>query len=208
MKGKLIILMGVALLFGGKASAQDSQPKRAEVSVDYSYVSFYPASSYGNRHSLNGGGGSFAYFWEDLFGVKADFQAYASNTTHFLIPPGIPNVPGGSYSVQGNLFTYLFGPVIQPRKTKFAPYGQVLVGAAHTDVYSNLYTAYGKVGAAPSSNGFSMAAGGGLDIRLNDTFYFRPAQFEYLLTNFNNRNLSGNRIQNNFRYLAGIAIRF
>lgn len=208
MKGKLIILLGVTLLLGGESNAQSSDSKNAEASLDYSFVSFYPASAYANRKSLNGGGGSFAYFWKELIGVKAEFQGYASNTTHFVIPPGVPNVPAGTYNVQGNLFTYLFGPVIQPRKSKIAPYGQILFGAAHTNVYSNLFNAVGKVGATPSNNGFAMAVGGGIDIRINDTFYFRPAQFDFLLTNFNNNYIAGNRIQNNFRYLAGVAIRF
>ncbi len=209
MKGKLILLLGVALLFsGGKAFAQDSESGKAEVSLDYSYVAYYPASPFAKWHSLNGGGGSFAYFWLNLIGVKAEFEGYASNTTHFMIPVGVPGVPAGAYNVQGNLFTYMFGPVLQPRKNKFAPYGQVLFGAAHTNLYSNLYTAVGKVGGAPSNNAFAMTAGAGFDIRINKTFYFRPAEFDYLLTNFNNKFIAGNRIQNNFRYLAGITIRF
>ena len=208
MKGKLIGMLCAALLFGGSAFAQDSDSSKVEVSLDYSFVSFYPASTYAQRHSLNGGGGSFAYFWMDLIGVKADFQGYASNTTKFVVPAGIPNLEPGTYNVQGNLFTYMFGPVIQPRKNKFAPYGQVLFGAAHSNVYSNLFNAAGISGSAPSNNGFAMAAGAGIDIRLNKTFYFRPGEFDYLLTNFNNKFLAGNRIQNNFRYLAGITIRF
>ena len=208
MKGKLIAVLGVALLFGGSSFAQNSDSKQAEVSLDYSFASVYPVSNIANRHSLNGGGGTFAYFWKDLFGVKADFQGYASNTTHFVVPAGNPNLPPGKYNVQGNLFTYLFGPVIQPRKMKYAPFGQILFGAGHTNVYSNLFKAAGSLGSAPSNNAFSMAVGGGIDIRLTDSIYFRPAEFDYLLTNFTNNYVSGTRIQSNFRYLAGLNFRF
>ena len=205
MKVKTAFLLGLVLFFGGTAFAQ----KNAEVVVDYSFVSFYPASDIANRHSLNGGGGSFAYFWKDLFGVKADFQGYASNTTKFTIPAGTPGLPaGGTFNVQGNLFTYLFGPVIQPRTSKFAPFGQILFGGAHSNLYANLYTADGKIGSAPSNNSFSMAVGGGFDMKITDSIGFRPVEFNYLLTDFVQPGTSNHRVQSNFQYKAGLIFRF
>jgi hypothetical protein len=44
MKGRITFLLGMALLFGGVAFAQDDASK-AEVSIDYSLVRFYPAPS-------------------------------------------------------------------------------------------------------------------------------------------------------------------
>jgi len=205
MRGKWMCVLGLALAFGGSALAQD----KAEVSVDYSYSRFNPSSSLADDQNLNGGGGSFAYYWKDLFGVKADFQGYASTTTHFTVPTGNANVPAGTYSVNGNLFTYLFGPVIQPRKAKIAPYGQILFGAAHSNVYSNLFHVSSAAGSAPSNNAFAMAVGGGLDLKLTRHWTLRPVEADYLLTNFNSDFVSGgNRVQNNFRYAAGVTFRF
>jgi hypothetical protein len=209
MKAKVTFLLGLALLFGGTAFAQSSDSSRAEVAIDYSFVSFYPASSLANRHSLNGGGGSFAYFWKDLYGLKGDFQGYASNTTHFVIPVGTPGLPaGGTFDVQGNLFTYLFGPVIQPRQSKFAPFGQILFGGAHSNLYGNLRSAAGNIGAAPSNNSFSMAVGGGIDIKIKDSIVFRPVEFNYLLTDFVKPFTTNHQVQSNFQYKAGVAFRF
>jgi hypothetical protein len=212
MKVKVTFLLGLALLFGGTAFAQSSsssESSRAEAAVDYSFVSFYPASNLANRHSLNGGGGSFAYFWKDLYGVKADFQGYASNTTTFTIPAGNPVVPaGGTFKVQGNLFTYLFGPVIQPRQSKIAPFGQILFGGAHSNLYGDFYNVTGHVGTAPSNNSFSMAVGGGIDFRIKNSIYFRPVEFNYLLTDFVQPTTTNHQVQSNFQYKAGITFRF
>jgi len=55
---------------------------------------------------------------------------------------------------------------------------------------------------APSSNAFAMAFGGGVDIPVGHAVSIRPAEIDYLLTNFSNRFNNSN--QNNFRYSAGI----
>jgi hypothetical protein len=57
-----------------------------------------------------------------------------------------------------------------------------------------------------SNWGFSMLAGGGIDIKMSKHTYFRPIGTDYYLTRFPN-NLFGSGSttnRNNFRYTAGL----
>ena len=186
---------------------------RYEVGADYSYVRYVPSAYATNNHSLNGGGVSFVVNINEYLGIKADLQGYASTTSFFVFPPSV-NFPGGaSGSVSGNLFTYLFGPQIKFRSPKVQPYAHLLVGGAHSNVYGNAFTticqpAAGACGfsKSPSGNAFAMAVGGGLDIPITSLVSIRPAEIDYLLTDFNNRFNQSN--QNNFRYSGGITFTF
>jgi opacity protein-like surface antigen len=191
------------------AWAQD-YPKM-EVAVNYSFVNFVPATV-SNAADLNGGGGQFTYNFTKFLGIKADFQGYGSHAATVTVPAG-PNVPRGPFSVtaNGNLFTYLFGPQIKYHG-KFAPFVEVLFGAAHSNVYSDVFKAapagsfVGSVN--PSNNGFAMAAGGGLDIKVARVVAIRLAEFDYLLTRFGNPITHNNPNQNSFRYNAGVVFQF
>src|SRR6267378_1605709 len=176
------ILAGAGIVLLTLAAAAQEFP-RAEVAIDYSFARYSPSAAYTKGHSLNGGGGSFVYNLNSYLGLKMDLQGYGSNTTSFVIPPN-NNFPGGaSGRVQGNLFTYLFGPEIKVRAHNFQPFGHILFGAAHSNV---------------SGDAFAMAFGGGVDIPLNKHISIRPGEFDYLLTRFNNAFTNGN--QNNLRY--------
>jgi outer membrane protein with beta-barrel domain len=209
---KITILFGAILLLGVAVCAQEFP--RAEVGVDYSYARFAPSIPNSQGHSLNGGGGWFTYNINDYIGLKADLQGYGSNHTAFAIPSSA-NFPGGAFgSVQGNLFTYLFGPEIKVRAHGFHPFGHLLFGAAHSNVYGNLFKticqpvaggcAFSK---APSSDAFAMAFGGGVDIPITKSVSFRPAEIDYLLTRYSNP-FTQTQNQNNFRYSAGILFSF
>lgn len=147
-----LLVAGIVLLFGANTLAQD-MPTSFEVGVDYSLSHFIPALTGSQAHNLSGGGGSIVYYTPmKWLGVKMDLQGYASTTSTFTIPIGTPLVPkGGILNVQGNLFTYMFGPVIKKRG-KIEPYGQVLVGGAYTNVYGNLFTAAAALGKSPNTN--------------------------------------------------------
>jgi len=202
-----LTVFGVALIFGLAAWAQEYP--LAEAGFDYSYARYAPSAAYTQGHSLNGGGGSFVYNISEYLGIKADFQGYGSNFTHFTIPAG-PNFPGGgSGNVQGNLFTYLFGPQLKVRVPKVQPFAHLLFGGAHSNVYGNAFKticqpivggcAFSKT---PGGDAFAMAFGGGVDIPVGHRVSIRPGEIDYLMTNFVNKFNSG--VQNNFRYSAGI----
>jgi hypothetical protein len=208
MKITKVAVLGFVLLIGAAAWAQEYP--LAEAGFDYSYARYAPSGKYTSGHSLNGGGGSFVYNVSEYLGIKADFQGYGSNFTHFSIPAGVANFPGGfSGNVQGNLFTYLFGPQIKVRVPKVQPFAHVLFGGAHSNVYGNAFkTICQPVAGAcafstkPAGDAFAFAFGGGADIPINRHVSFRPAEIDYLLTDFNNK--FNNGLQHNFRYSAGI----
>jgi hypothetical protein len=141
-----------------------------------------------------------------------DLQGYGSTTENFTVPgvtPLIVGAPsgGGILSAQGNLFTYMFGPVIKKRG-KIEPYAQVLLGGAHSNLYANAITAAQFSAASSDNNAFALTSGVGLDIHLNRAVSVRPVEVGYLLTRFSNPFSAGDKNQNSFRYSAGITFNF
>ena len=208
MNVKKALMVGAILLVGMAAFGQEFP--RAEVGFNYSYARFAPSASYSKGHSLNGGGGSVVFNWNEYLGIRADLQGYGSNLTGFNIAPN-PTFPSGLHgNVQGNLFTYLFGPQLKVRAHKLQPFGSLLFGGAHTNVYGNAFTTLCQpiagtcgIAKAPTAEAFAMSFGGGVDIPINHRVSFRPAEISYLLTRFSNP-LTKTNNQNNFRYLVGI----
>ena len=140
------------------------------------------------------------YNLNQYLGLKMDLQGYGSNTTSFVIPPN--NIfPGGlSGRVHGNLFTYMFGPQIKVRAHNFQPFGHLLLGGGHSNVYGNAFKQLCQplpgacdFSKAPSANAFAMAVGVGVDIQINRTISFRPGEVDYLLTVFSNPFTNGNQ---------------
>lgn len=206
----LVAMMGLT------AWAQSEYPK-FEAAADFSLVAFNPSKAFTTSHNLFGGGGSITYNVTKFIGVRADFQGYGSQTNTFFIPPGttvstsrgVLTLPTGTFNVNGNLFTYLFGPQIKYRASNFEPFGEVLFGGAHSNVYTNLLNQAGLViGVTPGNNAFAMLVGGGVDIKVSHSIALRPAEIDYLLTRFGS-NITGNTSnQNNFHYAAGVVFRF
>jgi hypothetical protein len=199
--------MCALILVSTIAWSQDNP--RAETAFDYSYVRFAPNFPGSQGHSFNGGGGSFVLYINRFLGIKADFQGYGSQTTHFSLPASSTFPLGVTGNAQGNLFTYLFGPQIKIHSPKIQPFFHLLFGGAHSNVYGNAFSAVCSPGLsacafsrAPSNNTFAMAFGGGIDIPIGHVVSIRPVGVDYLYTNFNNRFNGSN--QNNFRYTGGI----
>ena len=178
-----------------------------ELGFDYSYARFAPNASGSQGHSLNGGGGSVVFNLNSVIGIKMDLQGYGSDTSTFSFAPS-PNFPtGATANVQGNLFTYLFGPQIKLHNPRAQPFFHALFGGAHSNVYANAFKNICGIGAcafstAPANNAFAMAFGGGIDIPIGHTVSIRPVEVDYLFTDFTNRFNNSN--QNNFRYSGGI----
>jgi len=212
VKAMKILAVGAIFLLGVAAWAQE-YPKY-EVGFNYSYARYAPSASYSKGHSLNGGGGSAVFNINDALGIRADLQGYTSNTTGFNIPAN-PTFPAGlNGRVQGNLFTYLFGPQVKLRAHKAQPFVSLLFGGAHTNVYGNAFTQLCQpvaggcgITKAPTAEAFAMSFGGGVDIPIGRRISFRPAEVNYLLTRFSNP-LTKTNNQNNFRYSLGINFNF
>jgi hypothetical protein len=211
MKIRPAMYVAAVLLLGTWASAQEA-PK-AEVNVDYSFARYSPSASYTKGHSFNGGGGGFKYNFGQHLGIMMDLQGYRSNTTAFNIPPNL-KFPGGAHgSVSGDLFTYLFGPVVKFHAVPHVnPFVDLLFGAAHSNVYGNAFKTLCQpvagactVRTSPSGNGFAMSFGGGFDVPINSRIDFRVGQFDYLYTRFTN--IFNDAGQNNFRFLTGVNVK-
>lgn len=190
-------------------SAWSQEFPASEVGFDYSYVRYAPNVPLSQGHSFNGGGGSLVFNLNRVIGIKMDLQGYGSTTSNFLIAPSAIFPRGVSANVQGNLFTYLFGPQIKFHSSKVQPFVHLLFGGAHSNVYANAFKTICAptlgvcaFSTAPSNNAFAMAFGGGVDIPIGHTIAIRPAEIDYLYTDFTNRFNNSN--QNNFRYSGGI----
>ena len=106
-----------------------------------------------------------------------------------------------SASFQGahtHLRTYLVGPQLR-FPGPISPFVHFLAGGAHESTTSSIGPV---ITASPTRNTFATAAGGGLDLKLLPLLSVRPIQIDYLLTHFNSNT------QNQFRYSAGIVVRF
>jgi hypothetical protein len=215
MKMRIVLISCVFMLLELAAFAQNEFPK-FEVAVDYSYARFNPSHIYiKNSYSLDGGGGSFDFNFNKYLGLKVEFEGYGSNTQNFIAPAGTSFCPlGCTANIQGNLFTYQAGPQVGRRTGRFRPFGELLFGGAHSNVYGNISKIPGITtgSTAPSLNAFAMTVGGGLDITLNKSgsIALRPAEVDYLYTRFNSSsiNATGQSAQSNFRYQAGVVFNF
>ena len=213
MKPVRAMQLGIIVLVLGLTVWAQEFP-RAELAIDYSFVRYAPSASYTQGHNLNGGGGAIKVNFNSYLGILADFQGYGASKADFTIPANTFFPGGGSGTVSGNLFTYLFGPQIKvPVHLRVHPFGQLLFGGAHSNVYGNAFKQICQpvVGAcsfkgAPASDAFAMAFGGGVDIPITHMISIRPGEIDYLLTRFTNKFANTN--QNNFRYSAGLVVSF
>lgn len=208
MKLKAAIIMAAVLLLGQAAWSQE-HPKY-EIVFDYSYVHYQAVDftvagiHFGQSWNLNGGGGSFVYNVNRMFGLKAEFQGYASNTKPVFVPPGNDLVPAGATgNASGDLFTYLFGAQLGKRYGIFRPYAHAMVGGAYTSIAATVIHNLSTTAKAPNNSGFAAVTGFGLDIAVKDKFAIRPFEVDYLYTDISS-NLAKN--QNSFRALAGVAV--
>ena len=206
---RMIARIVVAVLLPGLAAWSQDNPK-AQISIDYSHVHFAAVdyetknSEFYRAYGLDGGGGSVVFNFSHLFGIKGEFQGYASQTRQIVLPPGNKYIPQGAVAnVPGNLFTYMVGPQIGKRYGGVHLYAHALVGGAHTNVYTQAWSGLNLTQSAPSpsSNAFAADAGAGLDIAVGRHFEIRPVEISYLYTDFKNPLTNG---EHSWRYLAGV----
>jgi hypothetical protein len=90
------------------------------------------------------------------------------------------------------IHSFLFGPHIAIRKyEKFTPYVHALFGGTHVGYDDSIM----------NENGFSMAFGGGVDVKINKTFSIRPVQADFMTVR-----ISGD-FYNFARLSAGVVIK-
>jgi outer membrane immunogenic protein len=176
--------------------AQDASTKAAksvpDLALTYNYVhSNAPPGSCG-CFSLNGGSANFAWPMKGgAFAVAGDITVATGS-----------NISSAAFDL--TLSAYTAGVRFRPpmHLAGLRPFGQVLVGAAHSSG-SLVQTANSATSNAAAS--FAVNLGGGLDLRAGHRLSFRLIEADYLLTTFDN---GSNNHQNNVRIDAGVVFRF
>lgn len=174
------LLCGVMLLAAVAASAQETPIVEVFGGYSYMHVSVSGTNSTAN---LNGGSASVSYNPTSWLGLVGDFGGYHGGV----------NASGSG--INGDIYTYLFGPKVTFRSGKLAPFIQTLYGGAHASAGS----VFG------SESGFAMSMGGGVDWNATAHVGVRVVQAEYLLTMLND---GVNNRQNNARISAGVVFRW
>jgi opacity protein-like surface antigen len=93
-----------------------------------------------------------------------------------------------------HLHTFMFGPVVRAPLPKITPFAHALFGGGHISGEA--------AGTSASETDFTWAAGGGVDWAVLPHVGIRVAQADLLQTR------AGNTSQNNFRYSAGVVLKF
>jgi opacity protein-like surface antigen len=178
MSRYIVLSLCLLLVFSAVAVAQE--PAKAEVFGGYQYFRATTGVTGIDNFNLNGWNAAVNGYINNYFGITADFSGNY----------------GTPFGVSTKIHTFLFGPVV--RYTKFSrvtPFGHALFGGVH-----------GSAGVSSLGFGsdtvFGWAAGGGLDASVNPRFSIRLGQFDFLQSRFFSTN------QNNFRYSAGVVVKF
>jgi hypothetical protein len=149
----LILVIGFAL----PAKAQDVTPT-FEAYAGYYYVRFnvnanVPGIAPSAAYNGNGGGGQVEYNVNHWLGAVGDLGGFIATSS-------------GNGAFAGAGFTYLFGPRVNFRRGKVAPFAQILFGG--------IRTTDGIAQSTGTENNFAMTAGGGIDFKCPSMSPFVP----------------------------------
>lgn len=103
-----------------------------------------------------------------------------------------------------SLLTFVAGPRLQPilwihgRRSRFEPFIETLAGVSH-----GFNSFFPENKSSSSATAFAFLAGGGLNLYLSPHFEIRPAQIDYVFTEFPN---GTNNRQNDLRVSTGIIL--
>jgi hypothetical protein len=206
MKISKTFLLAAIVLVGVSAFGED----RFEIFGGYSYLQFSPTVAGTSGRGFNGGGAGATLYFLKILGIKADFMGYGNTTFTATYSGPVVTPHSGTYTAQGDMFTYLFGPEIRIPIPKVRPFGEALFGGSQTNAYVNLSNAIDQAGGSVSvanEHPFTLALGGGLDVDAGKRIAIRLGEFDYVLTKYHNP-LTNNSSQNNFRYCGGLILKF
>jgi opacity protein-like surface antigen len=138
--------------------------------------------------TCHGGGASVAVNQKSWIGIAAELNGCRSKGTSGGLFGG-PTMPWSETT-----FTYMAGPRVSYRR-RLTPFAQALFGGAH---FSG-----NRPGSSTSGNGFSLSAGGGLDLNVSKHVSLRLIQPEYLLNRFDSSSEGQLRIQTGIVFRIG-----
>jgi len=157
----LLALAVVLALFPASSVAQDN--------TNYPKVEIFGGYSWYNP------GGSLPISGK-VPGIAKGWDAAA--TFNFKRWAGITADVGGHYKDVANVGTYLFGPQLKYRGDQFTPFIEVLGGFTHISPRGLL-----------DRNQPAIAAGGGIDYKINNYFQWRVIQADYIYTTYRDKTL-------------------
>jgi len=195
--GKFLLAIVFLALVAIPLLAQDHP--RLEVFGGYQYLHLGGGNSNGltNGEGFNGWNASVTGNITNHFGIEGNF--------------------GGAYdtvnSVDFKAYTYTGGPVLFTESGRFKPFAHVLFGGVHLTGSASFTSAPQATSASISWNGYTIMAGGGLDVKVNRAIAVRLAQFDWVYYNLSDTTFSGSSVpgfsaSNNVRIASGIAVRF
>jgi hypothetical protein len=192
------LLLALVLTFTTSAFAQDTS--KMETFLGYTYVRANSTSTF-PAFSANGGGGQFAYNFNRYVSCVADTGA-------------VHNKNIGGIRIDNTTANFLFGPRVSFRYPRIRPYFQILFGAVYLAASSEL-SALAVDSSQPitlrvgtQQSAFALAAGGGLDLKINKHVSFRPIGLDYYMTRLQNLRTQVDSTQNSLRYTTGFNFTF
>jgi outer membrane immunogenic protein len=161
----------------------DDVPK-LEFGANYNYFHANAPPGQCGCFALNGGSGTVVYNITPAWAGVADLMVgHATNVDNSL-----QNI---------TIFNYLFGPRYTRRtRSRFVPYGQILVGGAKEDVNFQFTI---------NRNSFGFLGGGGVTTRLKHHFGLTLGEVDWVYTRIPN---AKNNRQNDLRIATGITYHF
>jgi peptidoglycan-associated lipoprotein len=153
---------------------------RFELGANYNYFHANAPPGQCGCFSLNGGSGTVVYNITSRWAAVADLTlGHASNV----------NNSGQNITI----FNYLFGPRYTRRmRSRFVPYGQILLGGAKEDVNFEFTI---------NRQSFGLLAGGGVTTPLKNRFRLTLGEVDWIHTRIPN---AVNNSQNDIRVVTGV----
>jgi outer membrane immunogenic protein len=153
---------------------------RLQFGANYNYFHANAPPGQCGCFSLNGGSGTVVYNITSRWAAVADLTVgHATNVDNSL-----QNI---------TIFNYLFGPRYTRRmKSRFVPYGQILLGGAKEDVNFQFTI---------NRQSFGLLAGGGVTTRLKGRFGLTLGEVDWIHTRIPN---AVNNSQNDIRVATGV----
>jgi peptidoglycan-associated lipoprotein len=197
IKTTFALLLTMAAVSTAPVSAQSAaaviKPLRNELALDYSYLRSNAPPGGCGCFNLNGGSATYAWFVrpEGGYALVADVSVVHAGA-----------ITASGYTL--TLSTYTLGERYKLRlgHSAFQPFGQALVGVAHS---SGTLVQGATPATAAAGTTLAASLGGGLDLNAGRRYFIRLFEADYLSNTFNN---GVNNIQNNLRISAGLALHF
>ena len=101
-----------------------------EVPVGFSFVNVHPDLTPITSFNVFGGGGGFVYNVTPVIGIKADFNGYTQGSG---LRDKLTSAGYTAGNINGNVFTYMFGPQFKRHSGKLQPFVEGLFGAGHSN---------------------------------------------------------------------------